>query len=74
MMMIDVISNVRMTGGFKPRPNSHINRNAKYTDEYKKAAILLRKELGSRNKAAQQLGIAPSLLSTFSKQQSEGEF
>jgi hypothetical protein len=74
MMMIDVISNVRKTGGFTTKPNSHINKNEKYTDKYKKAALVLQKELGSRNKAAKQLGIAASLLSTFGQQQSEGRF
>lgn len=72
--MIDAILSVRRNGGFIPKATSHANRNSKYTDEFKKEALKLQKELGSRNKAAKELGIAASLLSTFNKQRDEGQF
>ena len=72
IMMFDSIKSIQKTGGFLARSTGQPNR--KYSNEFKINALELQKSLGSRNKAAKQLGIAPSLLTTFKKQQSEGEF
>jgi hypothetical protein len=73
-LMIDTINTVRKTGGFIPRSTTEPNRKSKYSIEYKRNALALQKSLGSRNKAAKELGLAPSMLSTFARQRDEGEF
>jgi transposase-like protein len=72
--MINAINALRKTGGFTPEPKPSDDMNRKYTDEYKLEALALQETLGSRNKAALQLGIAPSLITTFLKQKNEGRF
>lgn len=71
MNMGTAIYHIKKPGGILPKESC---RKSKYSDEYKKAAIDLIDKLGSRNKAAKQLGISASMLSTFIEQQSSGRF
>ena len=70
--MLESINQIRRSGAITPKPTTL--KNVKYTTEFKQRALILVEELGGRNKAAKALGISPSLITTFSTQQSEGRF
>lgn len=72
MNMIDSLTLINKSGCIEPKASSGIN--SKYSDEFKNNAVELIKTLGGRNKAAKKLGISPSLITSFSKQKSEGRF
>jgi transposase-like protein len=72
MNMMDNLALIQKSGGIEPK-HTH-GMNSKYSDEYKNEAIKLIVSLGGRNRAAKQLGIAPSLITSFRKQKDEGRF